>query len=187
MSTDIGELSPGEIAGIESGATARGTLRSAAFTADRWIGIAAEFIGAILVLAETCILFAGVVSRYVFDSPLLWTDELATFLFLWLAMFGAVVALRRDGHMRLTTFATWVGPGWGGWLSTVAELVIILFVLEILVPAAQYLQIQQTTELITLHISDGYRVLALLVGTGLIAVVAMLRLLESTTWPRFLL
>ena len=34
------------------------------------------------------------VSRYVFDSPLFWTDELANFLFLWLSMLGMVVALR---------------------------------------------------------------------------------------------
>jgi TRAP-type C4-dicarboxylate transport system permease small subunit len=88
-----------------------------------------------LVLAETCILFAGVVSRYVFNSPIIWTDELATFLFLWLAMIGAAVALRRDGHMRLTTFVSWVGPQWGSWLATLASLVLIVFVLEILVPA----------------------------------------------------
>ncbi len=61
-------------------------------------------------LAETCILFAGVVSRYVFNSPLMWTDELANFLFLWLAMLGAVVAFRRDGHMRLTTFINSLSP-----------------------------------------------------------------------------
>jgi TRAP-type C4-dicarboxylate transport system permease small subunit len=46
--------------------------------------------------APHCILFAGVVSRYVFDRPLMWTDELANFLFLWLAMMGTVVALWRD-------------------------------------------------------------------------------------------
>ena len=74
------------------------------------IGRVTEFVGAMLVLAETCILFAGVVSRYVFDSPIIWTDELATFLFLWLSMIGAVVAVRRDGHMRLTTFVNWCGP-----------------------------------------------------------------------------
>jgi tripartite ATP-independent transporter DctM subunit len=173
-------------AGAAPGA-ARGGLRRAAFAADRWIGVGAEFVGAALVLAETCILFAGVVSRYVFNSPLMWTDELATFLFLWLAMIGAVVALRRDGHMRLTTFATWVGPEWGGWLGTVAELIVIVFVIEILVPAQQYLQLQRSTELITLHISDGYRVFAILVGAGLIATLALLRLLESTTWRLFLL
>ncbi len=96
-------------------------------------------------------LFAGVVSRYVFDSPIMWTDELGTFLFLWLAMFGAVVALRRDGHMRLTTFVNWCSPAWGNWLGTVAELVVIVFVLEIIFPARKYLAVQTSTELITLH------------------------------------
>ena len=118
-----------------------GGVRRSAFMIDMLIGHTVEFIGAMLVLAETCILFAGVVSRYVFNSPIMWTDELATFLFLWLSMLGAVVALRRDGHMRLTTFATRVGPKWGGWLATVAALVVVVFVLEILVPAHQFLEV----------------------------------------------
>ncbi|HJZ18165.1 MAG TPA: TRAP transporter large permease subunit [Stellaceae bacterium] len=166
---------------------AGGGVRRIALAADGLIGQVVELIGAMLVLAETGILFAGVVSRYLFNSPIIWTDELATFLFLWLSMIGAVVALRRDGHMRLTTFANWVGPQWGGWLATIASLVLIVFVLEILVPAQQFLEVQRSTELITLHISDGYRVVAILVGAGLIPAVALLRLLETTTWVPFLL
>ncbi|MFZ2007302.1 MAG: TRAP transporter large permease subunit [Stellaceae bacterium] len=161
-------------------------VRRAAFALDMLIGRVAELIGAVLVLAETFILFAGVVSRYVFNSPIIWTDELATFLFLWLAMFGAVVAVRRDGHMRLTTFVNWCAPKLGNWLSTVAELVVIVFVIEILVPANAYLKIQASTELITLHISDWYRVVALLVGAGLISLVALLRMLETTNGRGFL-
>jgi TRAP-type C4-dicarboxylate transport system permease small subunit len=64
------------------------------------------------VVAEICILFTGVVSRYVFESPLMWTDELANFLFLWLSMLGTVVALRRGEHMRLTTFVNSLRPQW---------------------------------------------------------------------------
>jgi tripartite ATP-independent transporter DctM subunit len=160
-------------------------VRRAAFALDMLIGHTAELIGAVLVLAETCILFAGVVSRYVFNSPIIWTDELATFLFLWLAMFGAVVAVRRDGHMRLTTFVNWCAPKLGNWLGTVAELVVIVFVIEILVPANAYLKVQASTELITLHISDWYRVVALLVGAGLISLVALLRMLETTNLRGF--
>ena len=166
---------------------AGGAVRRIALAVDMLIGQVVELIGAMLVLAETGILFAGVVSRYLFNSPIIWTDELATFLFLWLSMIGAVVALRRDGHMRLTTFANWVGPQWGGWLATIASLVSVVFVLEILVPAQQFLEVQRSTELITLHISDGYRVVAILVGAGLIPAVALLRLLETTTWLPFLL
>ena len=65
-------------------------------------GTAIEYIAALLVVAEIVVLFAGVVSRYVFHQPILWSDELASTLFLWLAMLGAVVALRRDEHMRMT-------------------------------------------------------------------------------------
>ncbi len=179
MSQQLAETAEIDLAG--------GGVRRIALAVDMLIGQVVEFIGAVLVLAEACILFAGVVSRYVFNSPILWTDELATFLFLWLAMIGAVVALRRDGHMRLTTFANWVGPQWGSWLATIASLVLIVFVLEILVPAQQFLEVQRSTELITLHISDGYRVVAILVGACLIATVALLRLLETTTWAPFLL
>jgi TRAP-type C4-dicarboxylate transport system permease small subunit len=51
---------------------------------------------------RSCVLFAGVVARYVFHAPLVWSDELASILFLWLSMLGAVVALRRGEHMRMT-------------------------------------------------------------------------------------
>src|SRR3954470_15252583 len=121
-------------------------VRRTAFAIDMLIGRVTEFVGAMLVLVETCILFAGVVSRYVFNSPIIWTDELATFLFLWLAMIGAVVALRRDGHMRLTTFVNWCTPQRRGWLGTVAALIVIVFVIEIIVPAHKYLLVQQSTE-----------------------------------------
>ncbi len=163
-----------------------GGVRRVAFALDMLIGRSAEFVGAALVLVETCILFAGVVSRYVFNSPIIWTDELATFLFLWLSMIGAVVAVRRDGHMRLTTFINWCQPKWSNWLGTVAELVVIVFVLEIIVPTRAFLKVQASTELITLHISDWYRVVALLVGVGLISIVALLRLLETANLRNFL-
>jgi tripartite ATP-independent transporter DctM subunit len=162
-------------------------LRRWAVLIDQTIGVACEVIGATLVMAEVCILFAGVVSRYVLDSPLFWTDELANFLFLWLSMLGMVVALRRDGHMRLTTVANWVPEHIAHWFAAVASLVVIAFVLEVLWPAAQYLNQQRYVELVSLQISDGYRVTAILVGTALAATIALLRLLETTTWRSFCL
>ena len=62
---------------------------------------------------------------------------------------------------------------------------VIAFVLEVLLPAAEYLDQQRYVELISLQISDGYRVVAILVGTALAAVIALLRLIETTTWRSF--
>ena len=62
---------------------------------DRWLAGLTEIPAAVLVAVEILVLLAGVISRYVFNSPLTWSDELASILFLWLAMLGAVIALRR--------------------------------------------------------------------------------------------
>src|SRR5215831_1036854 len=145
-------------------------MRQAAHVVDNLIGHLAEAIGAAIVVAETVILFAGVVSRYVFNSPIIWTDELANFLFLWLSMIGTVVALRGNGHMRLTTLVNWVRPGLGKWFNSVAALVVIAFVVEILLPAYEYTRDQQFTELSTLGISEGWRAVSILIGMSLAAV-----------------
>src|SRR5215467_2593945 len=162
-------------------------MRQAAYVVDNLIGHLAEVIGAAIVVAETVILFAGVVSRYVFNSPIIWTDELANFLFLWLSMIGTVVALRGNGHMRLTTLVNWVRPSLGKWFNSVAALVVIAFVVEILLPAYEYARDQQFTELTTLGISEGWRAVSILIGMSLAAVIAILRLVETTTLRNFLL
>ncbi|RUP16923.1 TRAP transporter small permease subunit, partial [Methylobacterium sp.] len=77
---------------------ARGWLRRL----DAGLGYLVEIPAALLVLAEIAVLLGGVVSRYVFRDPIIWSDELASILFLWLAMLGAVVAFRRAEHMRMT-------------------------------------------------------------------------------------
>src|SRR5271157_2175536 len=69
---------------------------------DRAFGLALEVTTALLVTAEVAILFVGIVARYAFHHPLIWSDELASLLFLWLAMLGTVLALRRGEHMRMT-------------------------------------------------------------------------------------
>jgi tripartite ATP-independent transporter DctM subunit len=162
-------------------------MRRAAYVVDNLIGHLAEAIGAAIVVAETVILFAGVVSRYVFNSPIIWTDELANFLFLWLSMIGTVVALRGNGHMRLTTLVNWVRPGLANWFNSIAALVVIAFVVEILLPAYEYTRDQQFTELTTLGISEGWRAVSILIGMSLAAVIAILRLVETTTLRNILL
>ena len=66
------------------------------------VGMLVEFPAALLVAAEVVVLLMGVIWRYVLQTPLVWSDELASILFLWLAMLGSIVALRRGEHMRMT-------------------------------------------------------------------------------------
>jgi len=78
---------------------------------DRGLGWLVEVPAAILVVADIGVLLAGVVARFALHNPLVWSDELASILFLWLAMFGAVIALRRGEHMRMTAVVARLAPG----------------------------------------------------------------------------
>jgi TRAP-type mannitol/chloroaromatic compound transport system permease small subunit len=75
------------------------------------LGRVVGWVAGALVAAEVVILFAGVVARYVLHSPLVWSDELAATLFLWLAMLGAVMAVRHNAHMRMTAIVAKLDSG----------------------------------------------------------------------------
>jgi len=148
---------------------------------DRILALATEIPAAVLVSVEILVLLAGVVSRYVFNRPLTWTDELASILFLWLAMLGAVIALRRDEHMRLGVLVALAPPRWRGWLETLAAVVVAVFVLEIILPAYNYFDAQWMITTPALEIHDGYRVGAIAVGAVLMLLIAAARLIERST------
>jgi TRAP-type C4-dicarboxylate transport system permease small subunit len=56
-----------------------------------------------LVVALLVDVSLGVVTREA-GSPLIWTDELARFLMVWLAVFGWVLASRKRLHVRIRYF-----------------------------------------------------------------------------------
>ena len=60
-----------------------------------------EFLAGTLVLVEVLVLLVGVLARYAWSEPLTWSDELASMLFLWLSILGAVLAFQRGQHMRM--------------------------------------------------------------------------------------
>jgi tripartite ATP-independent transporter DctM subunit len=131
-----------------------------------------------LVVAEIVTLFAGVVSRYVLQRPLIWSDELASILFLWLAMLGAVVAFRRSEHMRMTAVVASARPAVRAWLDVVATCAALAFLLLVVVPSYQYAYEESFITTPALQISNSWRAAALPVGVCLMALFAVLRLLR---------
>jgi tripartite ATP-independent transporter DctM subunit len=145
---------------------------------DHILGTLIEIPAAILVVAEVVVLFAGVVSRYVLHAPLIWSDELASMLFLWLAMLGAVVAFRRSEHMRMTALVASAGPRLRAYLDLVAICAALAFLLLIVHPAYEYASDEGVITTPALQISNAWRAAALPIGTCLMAVFAFLRLIR---------
>ena|SRR5690242_15680877 len=64
---------------------------------------ATAIVACALVVALLVCVSLGVVTREA-GSPLIWTDELARFLMVWLAVFGWVLATRKRQHVRIRYF-----------------------------------------------------------------------------------
>ena len=143
---------------------------------DRGLGGTVEYVAAAVVLAEIVVLFSGVLSRYVFHQPLVWSDELASTLFLWLSMLGAVVALRRGAHMRMTAVVTKLPREKQVLVEVFGVVASLAFLALFLWPAWEYAQDEAMITTPALEISNLWRAIALPLGCALMAVTAILRL-----------
>jgi tripartite ATP-independent transporter DctM subunit len=160
-------------------AAARPPRRSLAASLESTLALLVEIPAAVLVIAEIVILFAGVVARYGLHRPLIWSDELASILFLWLAMLGAAVAFRRSEHMRMTAIVASTRPATRAWLDTVATCAALAFLLMIAWPSYDYAYEESFITTPALQITNTWRAAALPVGIGLMALFALLRLARS--------
>ncbi|MEP7456687.1 TRAP transporter large permease subunit [Phyllobacterium sp. SB3] len=166
-------------AGEESilSASSRGD-RSFLSRCDRLLGHLVEYPVAVLVVAEVVILFAGIVARYVLHRPLIWSDELASILFLWLAMLGAVVAFRRGEHMRMTALVGMMNPARRAFFDVIAVVGALAFLLFIIYPAYDYAHEETYITTPALEITNAWRAAALPVGAALMIVSSLIKLLQ---------
>jgi tripartite ATP-independent transporter DctM subunit len=145
---------------------------------ERMLDLVVEIPAGLLVLIELLILLAGVVSRYVFHAPITWSDELASVLFLWLAMLGSVVAIRRSEHMRMTALVNKAAPQTRRYLELLSIIVALVFLGLLMHPAIEYALDEIMITMPALEIPNIWRAAAMPVGIALMGAATVLRLLR---------
>ena len=148
-------------------------------TALTWL---TEIPAAAILLVEVVILSAGVTARYGLNRPLVWSDELSITLFLWLAMFGAVIALQRSEHMRLTFVIARAPLRSIPFIDTFCTIVLIAFLIGLLPPSIAYTRNQAVIITEGLHIPVAVTSAALPTGITLMILVLLVRALERSNW-----
>lgn len=71
--------------------------------AERWLGVGliAIMVGAITVQVFT---------RYVFNRPIIWVEEISTYSFIWASFVGASLGLKYGRHVKIETFVEHLAP-----------------------------------------------------------------------------
>ena len=148
---------------------------------QRVITMLVEVPAAALVLAEVFILLTGVAHRYLLHDPLVWSDELASILFLWLAMLGALIAFQRDEHMRMTAMVGKLEPRMRAFLDVVAAVAAIAFLAFVIQPACEFAQDEMFVTTPAMGLANSWRAAALPVGLGLMLIIGILKMLSLGT------
>lgn len=61
-----------------------------------------KYVGFVLMAVMTVVIVLQVFYRYVLDSSLSWSEELARYLFIWTVMLGASVGVKEKFHVAVT-------------------------------------------------------------------------------------
>ncbi len=71
--------------------------------ANRWVLI-------VILAAMSIIVFSNVVARYLTNYSIIWADEVARYLMIWMTFLGAGLTLRYGGHVAITNVMDGLPP-----------------------------------------------------------------------------
>lgn len=166
----IGAPGSGNLSGFESG------LRRAV-----------ELLASAILVIEIGVLFIGVVARYALGAPVTWSDELASILFIWLAMMGAAVAFQRNQHMKMSAFSEQTQGATRRLLELLSLAVPLAFLILIAYPAIEYAVDEIIVVTPALEISNAWRAAAFPTGVVLMIAFALCRIVRTRLYVPILL
>ncbi len=125
--------------------------------------------------AMTCVVFVSVVFRYVLDTPLSWTEELASLLFAWLTFVGAYVGFRTRSHIAIDTLVVFLPQGIRRVLARLVDVGVLCLLLLFVWQGVSLTLTTRGLEYPAMEISRGYLYASLPLGGILMALGIFLR------------
>jgi C4-dicarboxylate transporter DctM subunit len=140
-----------------------------------WIDLAGKYfdiVALMLAMATLAVLIAVVATqvfcRYVLDSPITWSEELATYLFAWLIFVGATVTVRRNEVPSLRLIVDALPARYASLVDNVAELLCLAISGVLLWKGAEACAALMHQRSPALQIPMGYPIFVMpLAGVGL--------------------
>jgi TRAP-type C4-dicarboxylate transport system permease small subunit len=138
---------------------------------------ALEIVACALLFLLLVIVLSGVVSRAA-GEPLIWTDEGARFVMVWLASFGWMIAGRRRAHVRIRYFQNLLPPGLHHGVEWVIQLAMVVFGAALAWYGVYLVQRNQELEATSLPLSMAWLYIPIIPAGLLMAVQGLVQLAE---------
>lgn len=102
-----------------------------------------EYAGLALFFLMGLLMILQLLSRYVFSSPLLFTEEFSRLAYVWVAFLGMAVAHRRRDHIRIDLFTDMLPAGVKKALDIATQLVCLLLLAYLCYWGVEYMIFNQ--------------------------------------------
>ncbi|MEP6502718.1 MAG: TRAP transporter small permease [Betaproteobacteria bacterium] len=144
----------------------------------------ARLSAVVLIAARLClaglgaIVLYGVVMRYLFNDAPPYVEQLALLLVISVSMFGAACVAHDAGHIGLDSLVNRLPPAARRWIARLVALATLVFAIVILYGSYEMAHSTYTNQIPTLHISEAWRYLPLIIAGVLISLFSIDRLLR---------
>ena len=118
----------------------------------RALGQAELGLGVFLVLATVLMIGVQVITRYFFNQPLAWVEELCTYAFIWTVFVGASCALRLQRHIAIEAFQLLLSAQAKLWLAVFIWLAILLFLVLVIPQGYKIMQVEVRSNSVSLPV-----------------------------------
>jgi TRAP-type C4-dicarboxylate transport system permease small subunit len=81
----------------------------------------------VMMIVMTLTVIVQVFLRYVFSFSFSWSEEVARYLMIWMALLGGSLALQKGLHIGVELFLVRVGPRTRRWVSILSKMFILIF------------------------------------------------------------
>lgn len=112
---------------------------------DRVLSLIEEISTAFVFIVMSCLVLAGVVSRFILHVPMIWTEELSRYCLVFVVFIGISLTARDKSHLGLTLVVDSVPHKLGVVLKFIAKVIgLVLYVFLTVIACEFMLQVKAT-------------------------------------------
>jgi len=137
-----------------------------------------EKVLAVLVAAMVLLVFANVLTRYVFHISIAWSEEIARFLFVFVVAIGAVIAMAKDEHLSVDFFTYFNSPKLTRIFKSISLIFVAIALGVLVLGGIQLVQLGMGHPAPVTGIPLGYVTLVVVVSMAAMLAIAIFKLLN---------
>lgn len=145
---------------------------------ERWFLQANAWALIVLLGSMALLIFTNVTLRYLTNASIVWADEAARYMMVWMTFLGAGLVLRTGGHVAITNLHDMARPPVQKLLRMIVTVLLLAFFATFIWKGAEYALLMQRQLTPATRISFSWIYAAMPIGFALLAV-HMLLILKS--------